>query len=425
MGETVARATAGAEPVRLAGIETGGEDRAVSGCGEFDRVLGGGLVSGAVVLIGGSPGVGKSTLLLQIAAAVAETGRSVLYVSGEESAQQLKLRAERLGVADSGLEVLIATDLANIESALERLRPTLAVIDSVQTVRTVEAEASPGSITQVRECTRRLAELAKRIGTAALLVGHVTKDGSLAGPKVVEHIVDTVLMFEGETTSPLKVLRAVKNRYGSTNEVGLFEMTAAGLRETPSPTGLLPEAGSEEVEGTAVCCAVEGTRPLFLEVQALVAPTPFAAPRRVAGGVEANRLHLLLAVLEQRAGIRLGARDVYVNVAGGVRITEPAADLAVAMAVASSWLEVSLPRSTVVFGEVGLTGEVRPVHQTERRLEEAARLGFGQAVVAARNVPARPPLAVQGVQSLDEAVGLLRRSAGTKKERVGRDHGDD
>lgn len=367
--------------VTLAAVEPDQRQRLAAGIGEFDRVVGGGLVTGAVVLVGGEPGVGKSTLLLQVSAALAGGGAAVLYLSGEESAQQLRLRAERLGLLAAPVEILCATALSALVETIRAARPAAVIVDSIQTVRDEALEALPGSVTQVRECTSALAQVARETGAAVVLVGHVTKEGNLAGPKVTEHIVDTVLQFEGDRTAGLKVLRAAKNRFGSTDEVGLFEMGERGLTEVPNPSRLLLSERVQGVSGTATLATLEGTRSLLLEVQALAAPTPFVTPRRVASGLDVNRLHLLLAVLERRCAIRLADRDVYVNLVGGVRVTEPAADLAVVAAVASSVRDEPLDSQAVLFGEVGLTGEIRAVSRVDRRLEEAARMGFQTAVI--------------------------------------------
>lgn len=400
--------------VRLSQIDTRESQRVSTCLAEFDRVLGGGLVPGSIVLVGGEPGVGKSTLLLQAGAAITQADTPVLYVSGEESAQQIRQRADRLGVVDGALSVLCATDLESVEQAIEAERPRVAVVDSVQTLRADTVESGAGTLTQVRECAARLADLARRTQTAVVLVGHVTKEGGLAGPKVMEHIVDTVLLFEGERSQALKVLRAAKNRHGSTNEVGLFEMGDDGLREVANPSRLLLAERQDEAVGTVACASVEGTRPLLLEVQALVAPSPFAAPRRVVSGLDASRVHLILAVLEQHAGIRVSNADVYVNVAGGVRIAEPAGDLAVALAVASSVTGYPVPASWVVFGEVGLTGEVRTVSHAGRRLEEASRLGFAAAVLPRRGAPPTAAVALHAVGTVAEAVKAFRPDPGAR-----------
>lgn len=376
---------AGEVPVlrRLRDVSLADSPRLSTGIGELDRVLGGGLVPGSVVLVGGEPGVGKSTLLLQASHALLTRGATVIYVSGEESPQQLALRAERLGLGATALEVAATGELERLEDLVRENRPAVLVVDSIQTVRSAASESAPGTLSQVREAATRLTEAAKSSGTAVVLVGHVTKEGQIAGPKATEHIVDAVLMFEGETSGALKVLRAVKNRFGSTNEVGLFEMGDTGLRPVADPTAWLLAERGEPVSGTATACVLEGTRPLLVEVEALCAPSPFAAPRRVANGVELARLHLVLAVLEQRCGIRLGQYDVYVNLPGGLRVVEPGVDLAVALAVASSLGDVALPAGCAVIGEVGLTGELRPVSQRQRRLEEIARHGFGRCLAPA------------------------------------------
>lgn len=399
------------QATRLGDVDAAAEGRWSTGCGEFDRVLGGGVVPGSAVLVGGEPGIGKSTLLLQAAHGLANDGVAVLYVSGEESPRHLRLRAERLGLRDTSVRVAAATDCASIMALIAEGGAQVVVVDSIQTMHLAELDSPAGSVAQVRECAGRLTALARECGAAVLLVGHVTKEGHLAGPKVTEHVVDVVLLFEGDRTQPLKVLRAVKNRFGSTNEVGLFEMQDRGLVEVVNPSALLLEERSVGASGTVATCTVEGTRPLVLEVQALVAPTPFAAPRRVASGIDISRLHLLLAVVEQRGGIRLENRDVYVNVVGGVRVGEPAADLAVAVAVAASRAEFVVAPDAVVFGEVGLAGEVRAVGHAARRLEEAARLGFSTAVVPARTArEVRPPdgLAVVGVATVAEAVAAVQ-----------------
>ncbi|MBI2300842.1 MAG: DNA repair protein RadA [Armatimonadetes bacterium] len=405
------------EPVRgqaLSDVRSAGEARWTTGYGELDRVLGGGIVPGSVVLVGGEPGVGKSTLLLQVGCALSAAGRDVCYFSGEESPEQLRLRAERLGLGGSAMRVFCRTELEAVVELVRDERPAVAVVDSVQTLRAGDVDSAPGSVGQVRECAGRLAEAAKQTGTAVFLVGHVTKEGHLAGPKVMEHIVDVVLLFEGDRLQALKVLRASKNRYGSTNEVGLFEMGDGGLTEVLNPSALLLAERPEGVPGTVALAALEGARPLLLEVQALVAPSPFATPRRVADGVDLARVYLILAVMEQHAGIHLAHSDVYVNVVGGVRVGEPAADLAVALAVASSARGTPFPAETVVFGEIGLTGEVRAVSQTARRLEEAQRLGFESAVVPARGGSGRLStggIELRRVASVADAVKMLRRAA--------------
>ncbi len=388
-------------------IEAG--DRATTGIGELDRVLGGGVVKGSLVLVGGDPGVGKSTLLLAASQALASLMGPVLYVSGEESAGQVKMRADRLGVGAATLYFLAETDLRAIEAHVATLAPRAVVIDSIQTMFLPDLESAPGSVSQVRECAARLMTLAKSQGVATFLVGHVTKDGAIAGPRVLEHLVDTVLYFEGERHHAYRVLRAVKNRFGSTNEIGVFEMAESGLLEVRNPSGLFLSERPRGAPGSVVVASLEGTRPLLLEVQALVAPSNFGTPRRTVLGADYNRVCLLLAVLEKRVGLPLQSQDAFVNVAGGGRITEPAADLGVALAAASSYLDRPLRGDLVVMGEVGLTGEVRAVTALPARLKEAAALGFSGAVVPQNNLVAGAayPLEVQGVATLDEAVKTL------------------
>jgi DNA repair protein RadA/Sms len=399
----------GARPQRLHEVSSGDADRFGTGLGELDRVLGGGVVGGSLVLIGGDPGIGKSTLLLQACHTLAETAGSVLYVSGEESPAQVKLRADRLGLGAKELFILAETALETIESQAVALAPRVVVIDSIQTVHRADLESAPGSVSQVRECGARLMTLAKSRGTTVFLVGHVTKEGALAGPRVLEHLVDTVLYFEGERHATYRILRAVKNRFGSTNEIGVFEMTGQGLREVGNPSALFLSERPRGAPGSVIVAALEGTRPLLLELQALVAPAHFGTPRRTVLGAEYNRVCLLLAVLEKRAGFPLQSQDVFVNVAGGARCHEPAADLGIVAAAASSYAERPVAADVVVIGEVGLTGEVRAVGGLDPRLAEAAGLGFEAAVVPRSNlIPgARYPLDVKGVASVEEALGLL------------------
>jgi DNA repair protein RadA/Sms len=363
--------------LRLVEVEAEEAERIPTGVPELDRVLGGGLVPASLVLVGGEPGVGKSTLLLSALAAISKERRALL-VTGEESAAQVKLRAARLGGAEM-VEVLAETELETVCATLERERPAVCVIDSVQTLYSSELGSAPGSVAQVREAAARLLRLAKETQVATFLVGHVTKDGTVAGPRVLEHLVDCVLQFEGDRYHAHRVLRAAKNRFGSTNELGLFEMTGGGLVGVPEPSELLGRAGAGEV-GAAVACALEGTRPILLEIQALVAPTDLAMPRRVATGVDPKRLAMIVAVLSRHARVALGQADVFVNVAGGVRIDEPGADLAIALAVASAARGAPVRAGTGAFGEIGLTGRLRPATQAERRLEECAKFGLGQVV---------------------------------------------
>jgi DNA repair protein RadA/Sms len=389
--------------------EEGGGRRVSSGMAELDRVLGGGVVTGSLVLIGGDPGIGKSTLLLQVSRMLAERAGPVLYVSGEESAGQVKLRADRLGPSPSELYFVAETDLQAVEAHVGTIEPRILVVDSIQTVYLPGLESAPGSVSQVRECGARLMALAKGRGIATFLVGHVTKDGAIAGPRVLEHLVDTVLYFEGEAHHAYRVLRAVKNRFGSTNEIGVFEMGERGLAEVPNPSGFFLAERPKDAAGSVVVAGLEGTRPLLVEIQALVTPAGFGTPRRTVLGADYNRVCLLLAVLEKRVGFPLQSQDAFVNVAGGARVTEPAADLGLVLAAGSSYLDRPLRSDLVVVGEVGLAGEVRAVTGLDARLKEAAALGFTAAVVPQGSLTGRSahPLEVQGVGTVDEAVRAL------------------
>ena len=402
-------AVASGRPRALKDISMGRDDRVRTGIGELDRVLGGGVVRGSLVLIGGDPGVGKSTLLLQAAQALARVAPPVLYVTAEESAAQVKMRADRLGVTSDGLLLWPENDLSVVQAQLDDVKPRGLVIDSIQTVFLPELESAPGSVTQVRECGARLMTLAKGLGIATFLVGHVTKEGALAGPRVLEHLVDTVLYFEGERHHAYRVLRAVKNRFGSTNEIGVFEMAEGGLVEVKNPSGFFLAERPVEAPGSVVVSSLEGTRPVLLELQALVAHAAIGTPRRTVLGADYNRVCLLLAVLEKRAGVPLGSQDVFVNVAGGGRVTEPAADLGVVIAAASSYMDRAVPGDVLVVGEVGLTGEVRAVAGLELRLREAAALGFRRAIVPRSNVlePTKVSLDVHGVATIGDALAAL------------------
>jgi len=371
-------------------------------------VLGGGLVSGSLVLMGGEPGIGKSTLLLQVSASVAQSGGKVAYVSGEETLSQIRLRAERLGVSGQGLYLLAETDLNAIIGQLEQLEPSLVVIDSIQAISLPELESAAGSIGQVRECTLRLMHWAKPGAVPVLVAGHVTKDGSIAGPRVLEHIVDVVLYLEGEPFSAYRVLRGVKNRFGSTNEVGVFEMKQEGLLEVDNPSKAFLAQRLEEAVGSAVVPTLEGSRPLLVEIQALTTPTSFGLPRRTANGVDFNRLLLITAVLTKRVGLKLGNQDIIVNVTGGLKVGEPAADLGIALAIASSARDISVDPSLVAAGEVGLSGELRAVAQLERRVAEAARLGFKRCLVPKAGAQIKAPKNTQllTASTLREAIKL-------------------
>jgi DNA repair protein RadA/Sms len=399
-------------PQELSQVAITTADRFPLPLAELNRVLGGGLVSGSLVLIGGDPGIGKSTLLLQVSAGLAQAGGKVAYVSGEETLHQIRLRAERLGVTGERLYLLAETDLDVILSQLEQLAPSLAIIDSIQAVYFPELDTAAGSITQVRECTLRLMHWAKQNSVPVFIAGHVTKDGAIAGPRVLEHIVDVVLYLEGEQFSAYRVLRGVKNRFGSTNEVGVFEMKEQGLVEVDNPSlAFLSQRGGEAI-GSTVVPTLEGTRPLLVEIQALTTPTAFGLPRRTANGVDFNRLLLITAVLTKRVGLRLGNQDIITNVTGGLKIEEPAADLGIALAIASSFRDVGVDPELVVVGEVGLSGELRAVSQLERRVAEAARLGFKRCLVPKVNARISAPKNIEliSASTLREAVrvGLVK-----------------
>jgi DNA repair protein RadA/Sms len=402
-----------AEPLLLGDIQARDEDRFVTKIGELDRVLGGGIVAGSVVLIGGDPGIGKSTLVLQMLSQVSELRGKALYVSGEESPAQIKMRAQRLGVKTDNLYVLAETQLEEILHAADGLSPQVLVVDSVQTVFTSELPSAPGSVGQVREVAGRLMLHAKRTGMPTFLIGHVTKDGAIAGPRVLEHIVDTVLYFEGDKGHAFRVLRAVKNRFGSTNEIGVFEMKESGLAEVANPSEMFLAERPADATGSVVVSSLEGSRPILAELQALVAPSKLTMPRRTCIGVDFNRVSLLLAVLEKRVGMHLMGMDVFVNVVGGLTIDEPAVDLGVIAAVASSFREKAIHAQTVVMGEVGLAGEVRAISQAESRIKDAAKLGFTRCVLPALNVEkleksaAMKNMELMGVRTVDEAMERL------------------
>lgn len=400
----------GGRPKPLNEVQTSTFDRVSTGNREFDRVLGGGFVPGSVVLLGGQPGIGKSTILLQVAAALAAKRKKVLYVSGEESEEQIRLRADRLGIQGDHILLLSEQSLDGVLAALEAEKPDLLIVDSIQTIYHSEFESAPGSVTQVRECTSVLTTIAKQRNLPVILVGHVTKEGFLAGPKVLEHIVDASLFFEGDSQHPYRILRATKNRFGSTDEMGVFEMTGAGLREVPNPSEFFLSERTHDVPGSVVTCLVQGTRPVLLEIQALTTVSRYGMPQRTCTGFDPRRLAMLLAVLERRAGLNAGSHDVFVNVAGGIRAEEPAADLAVVAAVASSLKNRPAGADLVAFGEVGLAGEIRRVQHAERRLAEATRLGFCRMIVpklSRDEVPTTQGITVQTVSRLDEALKLI------------------
>jgi DNA repair protein RadA/Sms len=374
------------EPRAIDAISLAPELRLKSGIAEFDRTLGGGLVPGSLVLIGGDPGIGKSTLVLQVVARLSKKGLQSLYLSGEESPQQLKLRAERLAIRSEDLYVLTGTCIENLFEKVEILKPSLLVVDSIQTVYSDGLPSAPGSVGQVREVTSRLLNWSKKTGIPTFLIGHVTKDGAIAGPKVLEHLVDTVLYFEGDGAHAFRILRAVKNRYGSTNEIGVFEMKDTGLHEVGNPSRIFLEERPEGASGSVVISCLEGTRPLLVEIQALVGPSPLGMPRRTAIGVDHNRISLLVAVMGKRMGIEMGDQDIFVNVAGGLRVDEPGADLGIVSAMISSFLDKPVDKNTVAFGEVGLAGEVRGVSQAELRIKEARKLGFSRCILSRSNL---------------------------------------
>ena len=393
----------------LASVKARGTSRIPTGIEEFDRVLGGGLVPGGVILLGGDPGIGKSTLLLQAGAALGAAHRT-LYVTGEESAEQIALRAQRLGLVNAPIELLAEVQLEAIVAAINATSPEIVVIDSVQTVYTEALASAPGSVAQVRECAAQLTRLAKQRGVIVLFVGHVTKEGAIAGPRVLEHIVDTVLYFEGDPHSSFRLVRAIKNRFGAANELGVFAMTERGLKGVANPSALFLSQHAEGVAGSAVVATLEGSRPLLVEVQALVDPVQGGMPRRLAVGLDPQRLALLLAVLHRHGGVDTGGFDVFVNAVGGVRILEPAADLAVLLSVCSSLKNKPVPQKTLIFGEVGLAGEIRPVQRGQERIREAAKLGFTTFVIPNLNKPKQVPenTRIVAVDRVDEALALLR-----------------
>ncbi|MFT7822961.1 DNA repair protein RadA [Bacillus siamensis] len=400
------------KPSPITSIETSEEPRVQTKLEEFNRVLGGGVVKGSLVLIGGDPGIGKSTLLLQVSAQLADTAGSVLYISGEESVKQTKLRADRLGINSQLLHVLSETDMEYISSAIQEMKPAFVVVDSIQTVYQSDITSAPGSVSQVRECTAELMKIAKTNSIPIFIVGHVTKEGSIAGPRLLEHMVDTVLYFEGERHHTFRILRAVKNRFGSTNEMGIFEMREEGLTEVLNPSEIFLEERSAGASGSSIVASMEGTRPILVEIQALISPTSFGNPRRMATGIDHNRVSLIMAVLEKRVGLLLQNQDAYLKVAGGVKLDEPAIDLAVAVSIASSFRDTPPNPADCFIGEVGLTGEVRRVSRIEQRVKEAAKLGFKRMVIPEANaggwtIP--KGIEVVGVANVAEA---LRTSLG-------------
>jgi DNA repair protein RadA/Sms len=399
------------EPQLLSNITVESEFRMQSGIEEFDRVLGGGIVQGSLVLVGGDPGIGKSTLLLQVCKELTDKSKKVLYISGEESLSQIKLRAERLGVFHGELLLYCETDLELIGNIIHKHTPDVVVIDSIQTMHRDEIDSAPGSVSQVREATATLMQIAKGTGVTIFIIGHVTKEGTVAGPRVLEHMVDTVLYFEGDNYAAYRILRAVKNRFGSTNEIGVFEMQGKGLVEVKNPSEFMLKGRPEGEPGSVVAASIEGTRPILVEVQALVCRTNFNMPRRTAAGTDYNRVNLLMAVLEKRAGIQLADCDAYVNVAGGMRVTEPALDLAITTAILSSYQNLALDNKTILFGEVGLTGEIRAVNLAEYRVAEASKLGFEVCILPQANKENIKVSGIKliGVKNIQEVMGILKR----------------
>ena len=403
------------EPSKLADINTKETDRMSTGIKELDRVLGGGIVAGSLVLVGGDPGIGKSTLLLQMCKNLSHMDKNVLYISGEESLKQIKMRAERIGTFTDKLLLLCETNLDIIEETMKKTMPDVVIIDSIQTMYREDVGSAPGSVSQVRESTAVLMQLAKGLGISIFIVGHVTKEGVVAGPRVLEHMVDTVLYFEGDRSAMYRILRAVKNRFGATNEMGVFEMVQSGLKEVANPSAYLLEGRSLDSSGTVTACLMEGTRPIMLEVQALVCRTSFGLPRRTSAGIDGNRVNLLIAVLEKRMGMALSSCDAYVNVTGGIKISEPALDLAVVMAIAGSFRDRVIDAHTVIFGEVGLAGEIRGVSMVQQRINEAARLGFTCCIlpkISAKDIKIPEGMKCIPVATVKEAAGLIERMNG-------------
>ena len=400
-----------AAPVSLDEITTADGERISTGSQELDRVLGGGIVPASLILVGGDPGIGKSTLLLQVCGKLASAGHSVLYISGEESLQQIKLRAQRVGKISGDIKFLCETDLDTVSGVLRERHPEIVVIDSIQTMYREEVASAPGSVGQVRESTGVLLQLAKGLGITIFIVGHVTKEGTVAGPRMLEHMVDTVLYFEGEKNASYRIIRGVKNRFGSTNEIGVFEMREEGLAEVPNPSEYMLAGRPEQSAGSLVTCVMEGSRPMLLEVQALVCRTNFGMPRRTAAGTDYNRVNLLMAVLEKRMGLKLSECDAYVNIAGGMRISEPSLDLGIALAIVSSYQDLPVDDKTLVFGEIGLSGEVRGVRMAEQRVNEALKLGFERCILPKSNMSALKKISgirLTGVSNIAEAAAAMK-----------------
>ena len=395
---------------KISEIDMQSKERMGTGFVELDRVVGGGVVPGSLVLVGGDPGIGKSTLLLQVCKSLAES-RDVLYISGEESLQQIKMRAQRIGEFSDNLQLFCETGMERIEQVVERQKPQVVIIDSIQTMYSEEVGSAPGSVSQVRETTGRLLQIAKGMGITIFIVGHVTKEGVVAGPRVLEHMVDTVLYFEGDRHAAYRILRGVKNRFGSTNEIGVFEMREGGLAEVANPSEFMLNGKPKGASGSVVACSMEGTRPILAEIQALVCHTNFGIPRRTAAGTDLNRVNLLMAVLEKRAGMSLSSCDAYVNIAGGIRMNEPAIDLGIVMALASSFRDKAIDEKIICFGEVGLSGEVRAVNMAQQRVAEARKLGFDRCILPKVSIPVLTDtkgIQIIGVGTIREAIGQIR-----------------
>ncbi len=400
------------KPVNINSITIKHEERFSSGINELNRVLGGGIVRGSLVLVGGDPGIGKSTLLLQVSESVAQSGKKVLYISGEESESQIKMRAERLNAKSENLYIMAENNLNIIEHNLEGFAPDLIILDSIQTVFTPDIASAPGTVSQIKEGTSRFMRISKKMGISTFVVGHVTKEGSLAGPKIMEHMVDTVLYFEGERYNTYRLIRAVKNRFGSTNELGVFEMSEKGLQELENPSKALISEKPENASGSVIVSTVEGTRPMLLELQALVSPTSFGIPRRTATGIDFNRVNLLLAVLEKRAGMQIQNQDVYLNIVGGIKINEPSMDLGVILAVASGFRNIPISGEVAVTGEVGLTGEIRGVSYIEKRISECRKLGFKKIIIPKSNYEAVKDvkgIEIWPVENVRQAINMVLR----------------
>lgn len=397
-------------PTQLSDISLDNEDRTKTGMEELDRVLGGGIVKGSLILVGGDPGIGKSTLLLQVCRNLSEYGKNILYVSGEESLKQIKIRATRIGEFKDGLTLLCETDLDIIEEIIKKFSPDVVVIDSIQTMFKNDISSAPGSVSQVRESTNVFMQLAKKMSITIFIVGHVTKEGVVAGPRVLEHMVDTVLYFEGDNHAAYRILRGVKNRFGSTNEIGVFEMHENGLNEVKNPSEFMLNGKPEGASGSVIACSIEGTRPILIEIQALVCRTNFGIPRRTAAGTDFNRVNLLMAVLEKRIGLQINDCDAYVNIAGGIKLNEPALDLGIIMAIVSSYKNSVIDSKTIVFGEVGLSGEVRAVSMAEQRIAEAAKLGFEVCILPQASLDGiqnKHNIKLIGVKNIAEAISLI------------------